>query len=81
MTCARQTGFRVVADEVAQVDMPLEKLGGHQRLQSVCPLGCSLVCRWNGAAEALQEGARRAFRRLGLTSVPRNWFQVVLERP
>ena len=77
---ARQTGFRVVADEVAQVDMPLESwvdISAYSRfVRSVLP---GVPLEW--AAEALQEGARRTFRRLGLTSVPRNWFQVVLERP
>ena len=77
---ARQTGFRVVVDEVAQVDMPLESwvdISAYSRfVRSVLP---GVPLEW--AAEALQEGARRAFRRLGLTSVPRNWFQVVLERP
>ena len=77
---ARQTGFRVVVDEVAQVDMPLESwvdISAYSRfVRSVLP---GVPSEW--AAEALQEGARRAFRRLGLTSVPRNWFQVVLERP
>ncbi len=77
---ARQTGFRVVADEVAQVDMPLESwvdISAYSRfVRSVLP---GVPLEW--AAEALQEGARSAFRRLGLTTVPRNWFQVVLERP
>lgn len=77
---ARETGFRVVADEVSQVAMPLESwvdISAYSRfVASVLP---GVPLEW--AAEALQEGARRAFRRLGLTAVPRNWFQVVLERP
>ena len=80
MDLVRSVGFRVVADEVEAVPMPLESwvdISAYSRFVRGALPGVPL--EW--AAAALQEAATRVFQHLGLSSVPRNWLQVVAERP
>jgi len=75
----QENGFRVRNKEVMNVDVPL---GGFEDIseyslwiEGVLP-GVPLAA----GRESLIEGAREAFRELGLTTSPRNWLLVVASR-
>ena len=72
-------GFRICKQEVMTVEMPL---GGFEDISeySLWIEGVLPGVPLEAGRDSLIEGARQAFRELGLKTSPRNWLLVVASR-